>query len=183
MFFDLASIFAVPIAIHGAAVGAFTEISKPVVEKFEKITDVTSAGIQIATSPTADTGIVLVARGLGGVGRGEGREGNVFAKDSLGRWGAVCGNWWSRADADVVCKQLGFTRAVKHFGVTPALLPPPAIDGPGSQWGPLPSGFSFVLQRVDCAGSESKIFDCPILASAAVPTGCDVDTVAGVECS
>jgi hypothetical protein len=35
-------------------------------------------------------------------------EGLVFVLGEDATWGSVCGDEWDKADADVVCKQMGF---------------------------------------------------------------------------
>ena len=62
-----------------------------------------------------------------------------------GAWGTVCDDFWSTADARVVCRQLGYESdgaiAYSHaeFG-----------QGTGS----------IILDGLSCSGSEENIFDC-----------------------
>jgi len=61
-----------------------------------------------------------------------------------GKWGTICDDFWDIKDANVVCKQLNFTRATAaksyaHFGV-----------GQDPIW----------LDDVECSGSEKKLSDC-----------------------
>ena len=177
----LAAIFAAPLLLTSfvfaqlpttAVVGTLAAAAfPPLIPNF--VSDETSTNLQLAASPTAATGIVLV-------GGNSPSQGNVYAQDPQGRWGAVCGNFWTITNAQVVCRQLGQNQAIKFYGVAPVAGPP--VDGPGSRYGPLPFGTEYVLERVACAGTESRLVDCPILSVAAVPTVCDVNTVAGVEC-
>jgi len=179
----IAVIFAAPIAIGAATTAAVANAVvaaspfitaanfPPLVPNF--ISAQTSTQLQLAASLSAPTGIVLV----GGNGPS---QGNVFAKDPQGRWGAVCGNYWTITNAHVVCQQLGYSQALKFYGVAPPLGN--AVDGPGSRYGVLPYGFTYAYERVACVGTESRLMDCPILSTAAVPTRCDAGTVAGIEC-
>jgi len=114
-------------------------------------------------------------------------QGNVYVKGPKGRWGAVCDTAWSRANAHVVCQQLGFSQAIRNYG-RPALGV--EVDGPGSRFGTLPLagfqlhlkvGFQYLLDNVQCKGTESRLIDCPF--SDTIPATCTPDTVAGVECS
>ncbi|NXK23301.1 MARCO protein, partial [Arenaria interpres] len=59
-----------------------------------------------------------------------------------GAWGTICDDSWSTQDATVVCRMLGYSRAVSAFTATP---------GSGQIW----------LDDVNCSGSETSIFDCP----------------------
>ena len=61
-----------------------------------------------------------------------------------GAWGTVCDNGWDLADASVVCRQLGFERALKAtklaaFG-----------EGAGKIW----------MSNVRCTGMESSLKEC-----------------------
>ena len=62
-----------------------------------------------------------------------------------GAWGGVCDNNWSMNDADVVCRMLGYSRAIRasrgaSFG-----------EGSGDT----------LLNNVACRGSEHSLSDCP----------------------
>ena len=77
---------------------------------------------------------------VGGRSPNEGRV-EVYYR---GTWGTVCDDSWSRTDASVVCRMLGYSRAVSvhgsaHFG-----------RGTGSIW----------LDEVGCSGRENSLFDC-----------------------
>jgi len=184
----LGIIFAAPLALQAAATAFFTPavsagatIATPLLSAaaFPSlipgfISAETSTDFQLSASVSAATGIVLV----GGTSPW---QGNVFAKDAQGRWGAVCGNHWTLANAHVVCQQLGKSQAIKFYG-SPSFAITPPVDGPGSRYGDLPFGFVYALERVSCAGTESRLMDCPVLTTDAVLSICDATTVAGVEC-
>ena len=61
-----------------------------------------------------------------------------------GQWGTICDDFWSRADANVVCRQLGYGTAaawprVAEFGA-----------GSGTIW----------LDNLRCTGNETDLFTC-----------------------
>ena len=62
-----------------------------------------------------------------------------------GEWGTVCDDDWGLEDAGVVCRQLGFTDAIR------------AVWGSyfGEGTGPV------LLDEVACSGSEDRLVDCP----------------------
>ena len=61
-----------------------------------------------------------------------------------GEWGTVCDDGWDISDANVVCRQLGFRRAVR------------ALRG-----GSVPSGTGKIwLDDVDCSGTEESLGNC-----------------------
>ena len=61
-------------------------------------------------------------------------------------WGTVCGDRWGTPDATVACRQLGFS-ATDAQALTTFDVP----DGTGFIW----------LDEVNCAGTETKLIDCP----------------------
>ena len=62
----------------------------------------------------------------------------------LGQWGTVCDERWDHVDATVVCRELGYPRAVE--------APGSAAFGAGSG----PSWY----ESVRCAGTERNLTDC-----------------------
>ena len=91
-------------------------------------------------------------------------EGRVeFCNNNV--WGTVCDDLWGAPDAQVACRQLGHspTGAV-------ALTLGNVVDGTGP----------ILLDNVNCAGTESRLVDCP-----ALPIGthnCVHSEDAGVRC-
>ncbi|XP_022777811.1 lysyl oxidase homolog 2-like [Stylophora pistillata] len=61
-----------------------------------------------------------------------------------GQWGTVCDDAWDINDANVVCRQLGYTRAKRAYsGATHG-------QGTGPIW----------MDDLACSGSESHVYDC-----------------------
>ena len=82
----------------------------------------------------------------------------------LNRWGTVCDDYWQLADADVVCKQLGFLSGLKAV--------PGGSYGPGS--GPIH------MDDVACTGAEQQLADCDFPGWE--NSNCGHDEDAGVMC-
>ena len=77
------------------------------------------------------------------VGGSSDNEGRV--EIYYGQWGTVCDDFWDLNDATVVCRQLGYVRAVfayhsSQFG-----------EGTGPIW----------LDNIQCTGTESRLDQCP----------------------
>ena len=83
-----------------------------------------------------------------------------------GQWGTVCRNNWDINDATVVCRQLGYKKAVH---VPQGNDVPP---GTGKIW----------LNAVNCNGSEQSLLNCSH-SGWGVAHGCYHFMDAGVECS
>ena len=82
-----------------------------------------------------------------------------------GEWGTVCDDFWDLRDAIVVCRQLGYTTAVRRtieaeFG-----------EGTGTIW----------LDNIHCSGTENKLSECN--ANSFGSTNCYHRQDAGVVCA
>uniref|UniRef100_A0A0B6Z7H0 protein-lysine 6-oxidase n=1 Tax=Arion vulgaris TaxID=1028688 RepID=A0A0B6Z7H0_9EUPU len=64
-----------------------------------------------------------------------------------GKWGGVCDGMWDMKDATVVCRQLGYTLAVR--------------SATRSEFGP--GNKRFWLSQVRCNGREERLDECPFL--------------------
>jgi hypothetical protein len=60
-------------------------------------------------------------------------------------WGTVCNDGWTREDADIVCRQLGYSRSADSN------LPAAYWKGSGHIW----------MSNVRCSGNEAHLHDCP----------------------
>ena len=78
---------------------------------------------------------------MGGSNQYSGRV-EVYVQD---QWGTICDDLWNQLDAEVVCRQLGFSAS----GAVATGL---AVYGQGT--GPI------VLDNVQCSGLEAYITDC-----------------------
>lgn len=65
-------------------------------------------------------------------------------------WGTVCDDFWNAPDAQVVCRQLGFS----PMGAMATTF---AFFGQGTD--------PIVLDDVRCTGSEARLIDCPFTAT------------------
>ncbi|XP_035684292.1 CUB and sushi domain-containing protein 3-like isoform X1 [Branchiostoma floridae] len=81
---------------------------------------------------------------------------------SGGYWGTICDDLWDINDAHVVCRMLGYHRALSSHGS--------AFFGPGSG--------DIVLDDVQCSGTEETIFQCPAVTN----SDCTHSEDAGVIC-
>ena len=66
----------------------------------------------------------------------------VFYK---GKWGKICRNKWNLKDVQVICRQLGFKRAVAEFVVADIKN----------------EDMPFVMSEVNCDGDEPELASCP----------------------
>ncbi|KAJ8040995.1 Neurotrypsin [Holothuria leucospilota] len=104
------------------------------------------AGVRCTRTETVaptDVTAPLVIEDIRLVGGRSGEEGRLEVYVN-GEWGTVCDDFWDRLDADVVCRQLGYTgsaysRTSESFGL-----------GEGRIW----------LDDVRCTGSEESLQDC-----------------------
>ena len=93
-------------------------------------------------------------------------EGRVDVRYS-GQWGAICDNGWDINDAMVICRQLGYTSALR-----------PTID---STYPPSTENSQLWLDFVSCRGNESSIQFCA--HSGWGETFCNTNNEAGVICT
>lgn len=98
---------------------------------------------------------------VGGKADNEGRV-EVFHD---GQWGTICDDQWDLNDANVVCRQLGYSaaRSANTAGVS----------NPGT--GPIH------LDDLECTGEETDIFECSHPGIAV--TNCNHEEDAGVVCA
>ena len=115
--------------------------------------------IDVTSNDTAAEGAVRL---VGGDSLLEGRV-EIFL---LGQWGTVCDERWDHIDAIVVCRQLGYPRAVE--------APRSAYFGAGSG----PSWYS----SVRCAGTEHNLTECS-KSSSNFGSACSHSRDAGAVCS
>uniref|UniRef100_A0A8B9GKC4 SRCR domain-containing protein n=1 Tax=Amazona collaria TaxID=241587 RepID=A0A8B9GKC4_9PSIT len=91
---------------------------------------------------------------------GGGRRGRVEILHE-GSWGTICDDGWDTQDATVVCRMLGYTRAINAFTAT---------AGSGQIW----------LDDVNCRGNEYSILDCEKPSWGV--NNCSHNEDAGLEC-
>ena len=83
----------------------------------------------------------------------------------MGVWGTVCDIGWDVANAQVVCRQLGYLLAEAHI-LTGSDVP----DGTGQIW----------LDQVNCVGTETSLLDCNVNLTG--NHNCSHDMDVGVTC-
>ena len=92
-------------------------------------------------------------------------EGFIEIKSSRGTWGGICDDSWGQPDAEVICRMLGHPSAkTVYTGSTPF--------GHGTG--------NFVLDNVQCVGTETSVFDCP--ANPEFDNDCGSGEWVGVKC-
>ncbi|XP_033891791.3 neurotrypsin-like [Acipenser ruthenus] len=92
------------------------------------------------TCTPQEAAVLVPVRLLGGISEREGRVEVYHA----GQWGTICDDQWDDADAEVVCRQLGFGGVAKAWSQ--------AYFGEG--YGPV------LLDEVQCTGNELSIEQC-----------------------
>ena len=95
---------------------------------------------KVATNLVKLIGHFAVVRLVNGESISEGRV-EVFYN---GTWGTVCDDYWDINDAKVVCRQLGFGRAIKAFQFSAF------GTGNGKIW----------MDDVRCTGNERSLTEC-----------------------
>ena len=103
---------------------------------------------------------------MGGTGSSA-SEGYVEALGTNGQWGGVCDDYFDINDAHVICRMLGYPSAI-------------AVVDAHSTYGDNPSGGIYVLDDLECDGSELSVFDCS--HNDEWQHNCDATDIAGVQC-
>ena len=102
------------------------------------------------------------------------------------QWGTVCDDLWGQTEANVVCRQLGYTSdgtvCVTFFAtiITINFAHAGATYLGDSYFG---GGDGVVmLDNVECVGKEARLFDCPHSGVGIHNRFCDHTNDAGVKC-
>ena len=80
------------------------------------------------------------------VGGDNDREGSLYICRN-NQWGNVCDDLWGKVDANVACKQLGYTRGAQKETIHSEFVSLIEVD--------------FWLDEVACTGSETTLAECP----------------------
>ena len=93
-------------------------------------------------------------------------------------WGTVCDDYWNAPDAQVVCRQLGYSDiGTCTFTAMVSLL---FVDAVAFSYGHFGTGAGKIyLDDVRCTGSESHLINCTYDS---VTTDCSHNEDAGVRC-
>jgi len=80
-----------------------------------------------------------------------------------GKWGKICRKKWDFEDVKVICRQLGFRRAVAEF----------VVDVVKNE------DIPFIMSDVACDGGEPELASCP--RTVGIPNGDCQDDDAGAQ--
>ncbi|CAG5135242.1 unnamed protein product, partial [Candidula unifasciata] len=84
------------------------------------------------------------------------------------KWGYVCEDGWDLIDANVVCREIGFTRGAASSKIKNGTLL--ESQKPNA---------SILLNDLHCSGTENTLHDCPY----SLLNDCSHDQTASLECS
>lgn len=119
--------------------------------------------VRLLTNIADDTAVANTTFRVRLMGGRNASEGRVEVTRN-GTWGTVCDDSWTKQDADVVCRQLGYERATAAYSN--------AYFGSGS--GPI------YLDDVICFGTEERLDQC--FSSEWLVHNCRHSEDAGVTC-
>ena len=104
---------------------------------------------------------------------GETPEAGRVEVNITGSWSTVCDDGWSLTEADVVCRQLGYSGAT-NFTTGQKTI---------NLFGIADRSQSIISGNVKCTGDETTLLDCPSF-DPNVPTQCSIDHTqdAGIIC-
>eukprot|EP00106_Octopus_bimaculoides_P023038 XP_014790480.1 PREDICTED: deleted in malignant brain tumors 1 protein-like [Octopus bimaculoides] len=106
---------------------------------------------KMACNHSCDAGVVCLEKGVRLVDGDSEKEGRVEIFQTH-RWGNLCGDYWNNNNAMVVCRMLGHMYGI-GYQIRKNVYFPPTTS-------------SLLIQTpLNCNGSESSIFDCPVFAS------------------